>query len=293
MKKWNIVIDVAECTNCNLCTLSAQDEYVGNEWPGVAAEMPKHGHRWIDIKRKERGQPPLVEVAYMPVMCQHCDDAPCIKAAENGAVTKRDDGIVIIDPEKSKGQKAIMEACPYDAVFWNDKLNIPQAWPFDAHLLDGGWEEPRAVTACPTGAFKSLKVEDSEMARLREAESLKDLDPAAATKPRVHYKNLYLFRKFFAAGTVAGIINGRDECIKDATISLSKGDKATARTIAETTTDAFGDFKIDRLDAASDATGDGYHITITKEGFQPQSVDFDLKDSLTLDVIRLEAKKGA
>ncbi len=127
MKKWNLIIDVAECTNCNLCTLATQDEYVGNQWPGVAAEMPKHGHRWIDIKVKERGAPPLVDVAYLPVMCQHCDDAPCIKAAENDAVTKRDDGIVIIDPEKSVGQRQIMEACPYGVVFWNEEKNIPQA----------------------------------------------------------------------------------------------------------------------------------------------------------------------
>ena len=45
MKKWNLIIDVAECTNCNLCTLATMDEYVGNDWPGYSAPMPKHGHR--------------------------------------------------------------------------------------------------------------------------------------------------------------------------------------------------------------------------------------------------------
>ena len=49
MNKWNMIIDVAECTNCNLCTLAAMDEYVGNEWPGYSAPMPKHGHKWINI----------------------------------------------------------------------------------------------------------------------------------------------------------------------------------------------------------------------------------------------------
>ena len=48
----------------------------------------------------------------MPVMCNHCDDAPCAKAAKDGAVRKRPDGIVIIDPEKSKGQKKIMAGLP-------------------------------------------------------------------------------------------------------------------------------------------------------------------------------------
>ena len=37
MKKWNMIIDVAECTNCNLCTLSSMDEYVDNDWPGYSA----------------------------------------------------------------------------------------------------------------------------------------------------------------------------------------------------------------------------------------------------------------
>ncbi len=279
MKKWNLIIDVAECTNCNLCTLATQDEYVGNQWPGVAAEMPKHGHRWIDIKVKERGAPPLVDVAYLPVMCQHCDDAPCIKAAENDAVTKRDDGIVIIDPEKSVGQRQIMEACPYGVVFWNEEKNIPQAWPFDAHLLDAGWEEPRAATACPTGAFRALKVEDSEMGRIRAEQGLEELEPDAATLPRVFYKNLHRFTKCVVAGSVAGEIDGVEECLGGATVTLLKGGDVVARC----ETDAFGDFRIDRLDPASG----GYTVKVAHEGFDAHSIEFELGDSITLGTIRL------
>ena len=115
MKKWNMIIDVANCTNCNVCTLSVQDEHVGNAFEGYAEEMPKHGHRWINIERRERGKAPATDVAYLPTMCQHCDDAPCQKAAPD-AVTKRDDGIVIIDPVKSKGRREIYDACPFGVV---------------------------------------------------------------------------------------------------------------------------------------------------------------------------------
>lgn len=279
MSKWNLVIDVAECTNCNLCALACQDEYSGNEWPGVAAEMPRHGHRWIDIRRKERGQPPQVDVAYLPVMCQHCDDAPCMKAAEGGAVTKRDDGIVIIDPDMSVGQRAIMEACPYGAVFWNAEKDIPQAWPFDAHLLDAGWAEPRAATACPTGAFRAVKVDDAEMERLKAEEGLEALYPGAGTRPRVWYKNLYRYTKCFVAGTVAGEIEGREECIAGATVTLMKGSEV----IREAATDAFGDFRIDRLDPASG----GYTLKAAKAGIGEKSVSFELTDSMTLATIHL------
>src|SRR6266576_738352 len=108
MQKWNMIIDVAECTNCNLCTLAAMDEYVANEWPGYSKPMPKHGHKWINILQKERGQVPMIDIAYVPTMCNHCDDAPCIAKA-GGAITKRDDGIVLIDPDKAKGRKDLVE----------------------------------------------------------------------------------------------------------------------------------------------------------------------------------------
>ncbi len=147
MKKWNLIVDVAKCTNCNLCTLANQDEHVGNEFEGYSAPMPRHGSRWIDIRSNERGSGPVMDVAYLPVMCQHCDDAPCMKAAKNGAVTKRADGIVHIHPVKAKGQKAIADACPYGAVRWNEELQLPQHWFFDAHLIDRGWKEPRCATS--------------------------------------------------------------------------------------------------------------------------------------------------
>ena len=105
MSKWNMIIDVAECTNCNLCTLAAMDEYVGNEWPGVSAPMPRHGHHWIRILQKERGQAPMIDIAYVPITCNHCDDAPCIKAARDDAITKRDDGIVVIKADRFRTQE--------------------------------------------------------------------------------------------------------------------------------------------------------------------------------------------
>ena len=132
--KWNLIVDVARCDNCRNCFLATKDEHIGNDFPGYAASQPERTHSWVDIKTKERGSWPIVEAHFMPVMCNHCDDAPCMKVAKDGAITKRADGIVIIDPVKSKGQKAIVDACPYGAVYWNEEKQIPQAWIFDAHL---------------------------------------------------------------------------------------------------------------------------------------------------------------
>ncbi|MBI2318200.1 MAG: oxidoreductase, partial [Betaproteobacteria bacterium] len=162
MKKWNLIIDVAKCTNCNNCFLTNRDEHVDNDFPGYAAPQPRLGHRWIDIRRKERGRAPMIDVAYLPTMCNHCDNAPCVKASKDGAVYQRPDGIVIIDPQRARGNKEIVKSCPYRSIWWNEEHEVAQKWIFDAHLLDQGWKEPRGAQACPTGAMRSLKVEDDE-----------------------------------------------------------------------------------------------------------------------------------
>ena len=221
MKKWNMIIDVAECTNCQSVHASAMDEYVGNEWPGYSAPMPRHGHRWIDIKQKERGQVPMIDVAYVPTMCNHCDNAPCL-AKGGDAVTKRDDGIVIIDPVKAKGRKDLVETCPYGHIWWNEELQLPQIWTFDAHLLDQGWQQTRGQQACPTGAMRAIKVEDDEMARIAREQELEVMKPEAGTKPRVYYRNLWRYSKCFIGGSVSAEANGAVDCVEGATVRLLK-----------------------------------------------------------------------
>ena len=281
MKKWNLIVDVAKCTNCNCCTLANQDEHVGNEFPGYSAPMPKHGHRWIDILTRERGSGPLTDVAYLPVMCQHCDDAPCIKAAKNGAITKRADGIVHIDPVKAKGQKAIADACPYGAVRWNEELQLPQHWFFDAHLLDRGWKEPRCVQVCATGALKSVKVTDEEMAAIKSREGLRELQPELATKPRVHYKNLGRYTHEFVGGTIIKTVNGVTDCVADAKIKLER----SGAVVGEAVTDNYGEFKIDGLEPDSGR----YRVVIEVAGRVAKQLDVEVKKSIYVGRIELAA----
>ena len=101
--QWYMVIDVALCHDCNNCFMADKDEHVGNDWPGYTASQPRHGHRWMNILRRERGQYSRNDVAYLPMPCQHCTNAPCVTA--DGAVYQREDGIVMIDPVKAKGHE--------------------------------------------------------------------------------------------------------------------------------------------------------------------------------------------
>ena len=273
--KWNMIIDVAECTNCNLCTLAAMDEYVGNEFPGYSAPMPRHGHKWIDILQKERGQVPMVDVAFVPTMCNHCDNAACVEQG-NGAVTKRADGIVIIDPVKAKGRKDLVDACPHGHIWWNEELELPQAWTFDAHLLDAGWKQTRGQQSCPTGAMRAIKVSDAEMARIAQDDALETMKPE--TKPRVYYKNLWRYTKCFIGGSVSVEENGVVDCIEGAMVRLAKDSYGVAATI----TDTYGDFKFDRLPENSG----NYTVEITGAG-KSKSVIVTLGASINMGEIRL------
>lgn len=278
MSKWNMIIDVAECTNCHLCTLATADEYVDNEFPGYTAPMPKHGHKWIDILQNERGQGTQFDIAYVPTMCNHCDDAPCVKAGKDGAVKKRDDGVVVIDPEKAKGQRQIVDACPYGHVWWNEKLQLPQHWNFDAHLLDMGWDQPRGGQVCPTGAMKAVRISDAEMAKMAQAEGLETLRPELGTKPRVWYRNLWRYSSAFVAGAVSETVNGRVECVEGAQVRLLRN----GASVAETVTDNYGDFKFDRLAENSGA----YVVEITHRAAKKR-VDVKVDKSVSLGEIRM------
>jgi Fe-S-cluster-containing dehydrogenase component len=278
MKKWNLIIDVAECTNCNLCTLAAMDEYVGNDFPGYSAPMPKHGHKWIDILQKERGQAPMIDVAYVPTMCNHCDDAPCV-AKGGGAVHKRDDGIVIIDPVGAKGREDLVDACPYGHIWWNEALKVPQAWPFDAHLLDQGWVQTRGQLSCPTGAMRAIKVDDDEMKRIEREQMLQVMKPELNARPRVYYRNLWRYSKCFIGGTISARVGDIVDCVEGAKVQLRQG----SCVIAATTSDNYGDFKFDRLDENSGA----YVVEIsTRDGIK-KAVETSLGTSINIGEIRL------
>jgi Fe-S-cluster-containing dehydrogenase component len=279
VKKWNLVIDVEKCEDCNNCFLSCKDEYVDNDFPPYSAGQPRHGHRWMNIMRRERGQFPLVDVAYLPVPCLHCDDAPCVRKAGNGAVYKMDNGIVIVDPEKARGQKDIPAACPYGAIWWNEEKNVAQKCSLCAHLLEKGWREPRCVQSCPTGAMRALKVEDAEMAQIIKDEALEVLHPEYNTRPRVYYKNLFRFLKCFIGGSVAIEQGGVTDCAEGAVVTLYRNSEK----IGEAITDNYGDFKFDNLEANSSR----YTVEVAFKGREKKTVEVDLATSQNLGTILL------
>jgi Fe-S-cluster-containing dehydrogenase component len=258
MARYGMVIDITRCNGCYNCFLACRDEYCGNDYPPYSLSQPYAGHFWMKIIERERGKFPKVKVAYTPLPCLHCDDALCVKVAPDGAIYRRPDGIVIIDPEKAKGHKELVSACPYRVIYWNEEKQLPQKCTMCAHLLDNGYKEPRCVEACPTGAlvFGDLDDPQSEVARLAASGKTEVLNPEYGMKEKVVYIGL---PKKFVAGTV--VFGDTDECAEGVTVTLTGEDGA--QTVK---TDNYGDFEFEGL-----PDNKGYAVAFEYPGYGAQT----------------------
>ena len=282
MKQRYMSIDVLQCHDCNNCFMACKDEHCGNDWPGYTASQPRHGHRWLNIERRERGQYARNDVAYLPLPCQHCQDAHCMKAAP-GAVTRRADGIVMIDMEKAKGNKAVVDSCPFGAIYWNEELNVAQKCTMCAHLLDSkDWQPgvPRCVHSCPTNAMKFYEMEPAEFEALAKKEGFEGYrSEELQNRPRVVYKNLHKYTKNFISAGV--LVNG--DCVENATVTL----KNKAGVLATQKTNFFGEFKFDALDNGE------YTIDVDAAGVKFTCTAAIDNDSKNLGFIKLESVRKA
>lgn len=274
-EKWHLIIDVALCHDCNNCFLADKDEFVGNDFLPYSVAQPWFGHRWMNILRKERGQFPIVQVAYLPMPCMHCDQAPCL--TPDGAVYKREDGLVIIDPVKAKGRREIVDTCPYGAIYWNEEASLPQKCTGCVHLLEDGWTETRCSQVCPTGAIKLVLASDEEMERRAAEEGLQVYRPEWGTRPRVYYKNLFRWEKVFVAASVA--FADTDECAEGARALVLNSGKLVGEAVANN----FGEFVVDGLEP-----GGQYEVQVEFPGYRCHVVSVTLKESLNLGLIALE-----
>lgn len=269
MKQWYMVQDIRWCHDCNNCFMSCKDEHVDNDWPGYTASQPRHGHRWMNILRRERGRYARNDYIYLAMPCQHCEKCPLVDA---GVATRREDGIVLIDAAKAKGNKKVTDMCPYGAVYYNDDADVAQKCTMCAHLLDDpDWVPgvPRCVHSCPTECLKAYYIEPEEMEAMIKTENLEVYKPELGTNPHVFYKNLFKFTKNFVAG---GVTKDGD-CYENATATLTKDGKV----VEIQKTNFFGDFKFDGLD-------DGKYVLKLEVAGDTKDIDVEIAGkSLNLD----------
>jgi Fe-S-cluster-containing dehydrogenase component len=159
MVHYGMVIDLKMCVGCDACTVACSME---NQTPA--------GVFWAPVIHQEVGKYPHAKIAFLPTLCMHCDDPPCMKGCPTKAIRKREDGIVIVDQDVCAGHGACVSACPYGALTLYEtertqykeavtpqdeaarkryKLRAAQKCTFNHRRVDQGLN-PACVTVCPT-----------------------------------------------------------------------------------------------------------------------------------------------
>jgi len=261
------LIDIAKCSGCYNCQIACKDEHCGNDWTPYAAAQPLTGQFWCKITEHVQGTIPKVKIHYVPQMCAHCEEPVCMDVCMMDAITKREDGFVLIDPVKCVGCGGCVAACPFGAVYFNKEKHIAQKCTGCTHLLDHGVvSKPRCADACPTDALLFGEEED-----LREQLiGAKPLSPGG----KLYYKNM---PGEFVGGTVYDPLEKEVIIGADCTLS-GEGQNY------QTQTDGFGDFWFRDL-----PKGGCYELTIRAAGFREKVISgISTEKSVNLDDIPLD-----
>ena len=209
-------LDISRCVGCRRCVQACVEENNQGRDPEIqwirVLEMDKekgvdfaHANAYYDAE-----EVPRPGHFYVPVACQHCRDAPCVKTCPTGATWEEPDGIVVIDYDWCIGCRCCMSACPYGARHFNwaepevpaGELNpkthylgnrpreqgVVEKSPFCIQRVRRGLY-PACVEVCPVGARKFGDLADpaSEIRYVLEHKRVFVLKGELATLPRFYY----------------------------------------------------------------------------------------------------------
>ena len=220
--RWGMVIDLDLCTGCEACVVAC---HVENNIRIAGDEQAARGRsiNWIRVERYFEGEFPDVRVRFMPVLCQHCDDAPCEPVCPVFATYHTDEGLNAQVYNRCIGTRYCANNCPYtvryfnfnDPVWpeplekaWNPEVSVRSkgimekctfciqrirkaemaAHDDDRPLRDGD-VVPACVQSCPTRAmsFGDMSDPSSQVSHLARSDRATRLMEDLGTKPRVVY----------------------------------------------------------------------------------------------------------
>ena len=176
-------VNIGKCTGCKACQIACKDKNnlpIGVRWRRV---FQYEGGEWID---QDGTMVPSNVYAYaVSSACMHCQNPVCTQVCPTGAMSKREDGIVLINQDKCIGCRYCSWACPYGAPQFNEELDVMTKCNMCADLVDQG-ERPACVEACPYRAMDFGPIEDLQ-AKYGKLAAPAPLPDASITRPSVVY----------------------------------------------------------------------------------------------------------
>ncbi|MBL8062463.1 MAG: dimethylsulfoxide reductase subunit B [Anaerolineales bacterium] len=183
-KQLAFYVDLNKCSGCKACQIACKDKSnlpVGVRWRRV---FQYEGGEWIN----QNGQmiPSNVYAYSVSSACMHCAKPICMEVCPTSAISKRDDGIVLINADICIGCRYCSWACPYGAPQFNEELNVMTKCDMCHDLVDKG-ERPACVESCPYRAmdFGPLNELQAKYGTFADPAPLPDSN---ITEPAVVYK---------------------------------------------------------------------------------------------------------
>ncbi len=154
MAKYMFLVDLNYCISCHACEVACKT------WNNVPTDR---GIRWRQVVNEVFGEGADVLQYAVSLACNHCNEAPCVKACPTGAMYRRaQDGIVLVDQQKCIGCRYCAAVCPYGAPQFDPVAKKTSKCTMCVDRLSEG-KLPACVDTCPTQALQFG--EASEIAR--------------------------------------------------------------------------------------------------------------------------------